>query len=319
MFEARPGVRLPLAISAGAAVFPHDGDSYESLLAKADSRMYRDKSQRKNDPARQLGDGTTSSWRPQWPPASQRRHTSRPQLSRPDAVAGTPLKTLHCESSAPDYRSHCRRQPGDAAIATAVAFSSAIMRSRSGPARRSWQRRTVTMSAGRTQSRARQNARARPGRIELLVALERRERARLSPVRCEDGRAHRRRRTARAVHVPRASPPQRVLFVAGGTGIAPLRAMLDHALRRDQAPLISLLYSARRSDEFAFIDELRGHARGGRIELHQTVTRDESAAWEGGRGRIGRAHFQSALHEPRRQRCVSCADRRCSSRNQSRR
>ncbi len=33
-FEARPGSRLPLSISAGAAVFPHDGDSYETLLAE---------------------------------------------------------------------------------------------------------------------------------------------------------------------------------------------------------------------------------------------------------------------------------------------
>ncbi len=46
-FEARPGVRVPLSISAGSAVFPHDGDTYESLLAKADSRMYRDKVARK--------------------------------------------------------------------------------------------------------------------------------------------------------------------------------------------------------------------------------------------------------------------------------
>jgi NAD(P)H-flavin reductase len=98
----------------------------------------------------------------------------------------------------------------------------------------------------------------------------------------------------------------RVLFVAGGTGIAPLRAMLDHALRLGRAPLMSLLYSARRSDEFAFIDELRGHARSGRIELHQTVTRDESSAWEGGRGRIGRAHFQSVLHEPEQTLCFVC-------------
>ena len=48
MFEARPGTRVPLSISAGSAVFPHDGDSYESLLAKADSRMYRDKVARKS-------------------------------------------------------------------------------------------------------------------------------------------------------------------------------------------------------------------------------------------------------------------------------
>jgi len=46
-FEARPGKRLQLAISVGAAIFPHDGDSYETLLATADSRMYRDKARRK--------------------------------------------------------------------------------------------------------------------------------------------------------------------------------------------------------------------------------------------------------------------------------
>jgi diguanylate cyclase (GGDEF)-like protein/putative nucleotidyltransferase with HDIG domain len=46
-FEARPGRRLPLAISVGAAIYPQDGESYEALLATADSRMYRDKSRRK--------------------------------------------------------------------------------------------------------------------------------------------------------------------------------------------------------------------------------------------------------------------------------
>jgi diguanylate cyclase (GGDEF)-like protein len=46
-FEARQGKPLALAISIGAAIFPHDGDSYETLLATADSRMYRDKTRRK--------------------------------------------------------------------------------------------------------------------------------------------------------------------------------------------------------------------------------------------------------------------------------
>jgi diguanylate cyclase (GGDEF)-like protein/putative nucleotidyltransferase with HDIG domain len=46
-FEARPGKRLQLGISVGAAVFPQDGESYEALLATADSRMYLDKSGRK--------------------------------------------------------------------------------------------------------------------------------------------------------------------------------------------------------------------------------------------------------------------------------
>jgi diguanylate cyclase (GGDEF)-like protein/putative nucleotidyltransferase with HDIG domain len=48
-FEARPGKMLPIAISVGASVFPHDGDSYETLLATADSRMYRDKTRRKRE------------------------------------------------------------------------------------------------------------------------------------------------------------------------------------------------------------------------------------------------------------------------------
>jgi diguanylate cyclase (GGDEF)-like protein/putative nucleotidyltransferase with HDIG domain len=52
VFEARAGKRLPLGISVGAAVFPHDGDTYEALLATADSRMYRDKSKRKRRGAR---------------------------------------------------------------------------------------------------------------------------------------------------------------------------------------------------------------------------------------------------------------------------
>jgi diguanylate cyclase (GGDEF)-like protein/putative nucleotidyltransferase with HDIG domain len=47
VFEVRPGNRLPLGISIGAAVFPTDGDSYETLLAAADGQMYRDKTKRK--------------------------------------------------------------------------------------------------------------------------------------------------------------------------------------------------------------------------------------------------------------------------------
>jgi ferredoxin-NADP reductase len=98
----------------------------------------------------------------------------------------------------------------------------------------------------------------------------------------------------------------RLLFIAGGTGIAPVRAMLDHVVRRHLSEKISLLYSARRSDEFAFIDELRGHERAGRLELHQTVTRDENTAWDGKRGRISRSHFQVVLHDPASTLCFIC-------------
>lgn len=105
---------------------------------------------------------------------------------------------------------------------------------------------------------------------------------------------------------PAALTEARLLFVAGGTGIAPVRAMLDHALRRHPAKKISLLYSTRRSDEFAFIDELRAYERNGRLELHQTVTRDDGTSWDGKRGRVGRSHFEAVLHDPTGTLCFVC-------------
>jgi NAD(P)H-flavin reductase len=97
-----------------------------------------------------------------------------------------------------------------------------------------------------------------------------------------------------------------LLFVAGGTGIAPLHAMIDHSLRLRLSQRISLLYSARRGDEFAFIEELRRHEAAGRIELHPTVTRDDSSEWAGSRGRIGRGHFEAVVHEPAATLCFIC-------------
>ena len=45
--EARAGKKILLAVSAGASVYPHDGTTYEALLADADHRMYRDKAARR--------------------------------------------------------------------------------------------------------------------------------------------------------------------------------------------------------------------------------------------------------------------------------
>jgi diguanylate cyclase (GGDEF)-like protein len=46
-FEPRPGVRLPLSISAGCARFPVDGRTFDQLLVAADERMYQDKASRR--------------------------------------------------------------------------------------------------------------------------------------------------------------------------------------------------------------------------------------------------------------------------------
>ena len=105
--------------------------------------------------------------------------------------------------------------------------------------------------------------------------------------------------------LPATIDQRRVLFVAGGTGIAPIRAMLEDVLARDPHPEVSLLYSARRADEFAFIGELEAHARAMHLELHQTVTR-EDLTWQGRRGRVGRAEFEAVMHEPADTLCFVC-------------
>ncbi len=58
---------------------------------------------------------------------------------------------------------------------------------------------------------------------------------------------------------PPAPEERRFLFIAGGTGISPLRAMLHHALTVPHDE-IGLLYSARTPSEFAYEKELRSLA-----------------------------------------------------------
>lgn len=77
------------------------------------------------------------------------------------------------------------------------------------------------------------------------------------------------------------------LFIAGGTGIAPIRSMIRHATLANLPGRLRLLYSARSPADFAYLPELRGMARRKEIEVWLTVTRGEVAGrWRGGRGRI---------------------------------
>ncbi len=94
---------------------------------------------------------------------------------------------------------------------------------------------------------------------------------------------------------PDAPAERRFLFVAGGTGIAPLRAMLWHALSAFPGREAAVVYSVRSPDEFAFGDELRELARGDRIVLRETVTREAGPLWTGGRGRVTRAHVAALV------------------------
>jgi Na+-transporting NADH:ubiquinone oxidoreductase subunit F len=88
------------------------------------------------------------------------------------------------------------------------------------------------------------------------------------------------------------------LFVAGGTGIAPLRAMLRHLIASGIRVPIAVLYSARTPLEFAYRGELERLARRGLIRLMLTVTGEPGADWSGERGRICARQLEAVLPRP---------------------
>jgi ferredoxin-NADP reductase len=95
-----------------------------------------------------------------------------------------------------------------------------------------------------------------------------------------------------------ARPAERhFLFIAGGTGIVPLRAMIRHA-RKTLPGTLRLLYSARTPLDFAYRRELCGMARRGEIELTLTATRDVTEKWRGERGRITPTQLSALIDTP---------------------
>jgi NAD(P)H-flavin reductase len=96
---------------------------------------------------------------------------------------------------------------------------------------------------------------------------------------------------------PHQPEERRFVFIAGGTGIAPLRAMMQRALHLPHRN-IGLFYSVRTPDEFAFEGELRKLATAGDIELRQTVTRATDTDWAGPRGRLNRDALAELVHDP---------------------
>ena len=95
---------------------------------------------------------------------------------------------------------------------------------------------------------------------------------------------------------PEHPDERRFLFIAGGTGIAPLRSMLRHALAVPHDE-IGVCYSARMPTEFAYAHELRELAHRQQIELELRVTRElPTGRWDGTRGRLGGADLARLVH-----------------------
>jgi ring-1,2-phenylacetyl-CoA epoxidase subunit PaaE len=105
--------------------------------------------------------------------------------------------------------------------------------------------------------------------------------------------------------LPRAIAQRHLLFVAGGTGIAPIRSMIDDCLSRDDSRSLTLVYSARSAAELAFLGEWRSLAAIGRLTLHAFVTRAD-AAWEGACRRVRPGDLAAIVDDPFDTLCFVC-------------
>jgi ferredoxin-NADP reductase len=86
----------------------------------------------------------------------------------------------------------------------------------------------------------------------------------------------------------RGEPP--ILFIAGGTGIAPMRSMIREAIDSHPDEMLALVYSSRTPDEFAYLEELKQLAGEGRLKLTLTLT-GNAQDWTHARGRAGISHL----------------------------
>jgi ferredoxin-NADP reductase len=88
-----------------------------------------------------------------------------------------------------------------------------------------------------------------------------------------------------------------LLLVAGGSGIAPLMAMLRHHAHADAsaraAVPVRLLYSARTLDDIIYRSELEQLADPPRVEIAFTLTREAPPEWNGYRRRVDRAMLEA--------------------------
>jgi NAD(P)H-flavin reductase len=97
---------------------------------------------------------------------------------------------------------------------------------------------------------------------------------------------------------PRRPRDRRFLFIAGGTGIAPVRSMLRHIELARIPGRARLLYSARTPEDFPYLPELRSLVHRGRLELTLTATREVGARWRGERGRIAGSRLAPLVDHP---------------------
>ena len=87
-----------------------------------------------------------------------------------------------------------------------------------------------------------------------------------------------------------------LVFVAMGTGVAPLRSALRHVMKRPQEfGQLVVLYGARTPDDFCYRDETESWEAMG-VELRQVISRPDGHDWSGPTGYV-QSLLEHVLHD----------------------
>ncbi len=78
-----------------------------------------------------------------------------------------------------------------------------------------------------------------------------------------------------------------LVFVAMGTGLAPLRSALRHVFfSREEYGRLVVLYGVRTIEDFCYEDEMNGEWRERGVELRQVISRPGDSVWDGPTGYV---------------------------------
>ncbi|MDP3975992.1 MAG: FAD-binding oxidoreductase [bacterium] len=79
---------------------------------------------------------------------------------------------------------------------------------------------------------------------------------------------------------------KKLVLIAGGVGISPIRSIIQKSFSLNEAYPIQLFYGFRNDNDFLFREELQKYASSGRLELVTTVSTNNGTRAEHGKGYI---------------------------------
>lgn len=82
-----------------------------------------------------------------------------------------------------------------------------------------------------------------------------------------------------------SDPVQKLVLIAGGVGVSPLRSMIQKSFHRGDTFPIQLFYGFRTPSDFLFREELEGYTSSGRFEIVPALS-EASDTWSGATGYV---------------------------------